>query len=330
MSNIRLTIDNLDMSDFVKSSNVSGNIDKFNRVLDVDLLPSTDGRTPAFTIELGSAINFYVDGVLNFVGVVFYIDRDTDNNLSITAYDPNVYLAKSYDSNSYLNKKASDIVRMLAKDFGVPTGDIADTGYVIPYLRMSNRTIREHIEAALTLSYKQTGKRFIVRNVKGKLTLIRGTDPKNRYAFISGQNIISAKYTQSIEDTITQAKVIGGAKGKESIVTAKNDAARKKYGVLQAIEEMDEKASPAQVKQRANTLLTERGKLSEEIQIEVLGVIEVITGSQIYVNEPMTGASGYYYVEADKHTFNGNLHTMSLKLSRTNDVEDVEADSTKK
>lgn len=327
MSKLRLTIGNLDISDFVQSAIVSGDIEKFNRVLEVSLLSTADGRTPVYNIELGASVNFYVDEALHFVGVVFYVDRDTVGNLSITVYDPNIYLAKSYDSQIYKKKKASEITRMLAMDFGVPIGDIADTGFVIPYLRMDSRTLREHIAAALTITRKQTGKRFVVRNDKGKLTLVQGTDPKNIFVFKSGQNIISAQYSQSIEDTVTQVKVIGGAKGKETVVTAKDDAARKKYGVLQVVETMDEKATASQVKQRASTLLKENGKVSEEIRIEVLGVPEVISGSLIRVNEEMTGASGNYYVIEDKHTFDGGLHTMSLLLSRTNEVADVESDN---
>lgn len=54
----------------------------------------------------------------------------------------------------------------------------------------------------------------------GKLTL---TNPRTGPAFIieDGKNLMGITYSRSIEDTKTQAKVIGGPKGKETVVLVK-------------------------------------------------------------------------------------------------------------
>lgn len=323
MSEIRLVKNTTDITSFVKTVKTSGSSEKFNRVLDAEMLATADGRKRAYTIELGSTVKFYVNGVLDFVGVVFSLDTSTDGSLNFTAYDSNVYLAKSQDTRIYKNKKASDIIRIIASDFGIKTGEIADTGYVIPFLMMKNRSLREHIAAALTLTRNQTGKRFFVWNEAGKLTLREGKAPAYRYVLSAGKNLMSVSYSRSIEDTKTQVKVIGGKKGKETVVISKDNDKRAKYGVLQAVEVMDEKASPSQVKQRVSILLKEQSKVAEQLTVEAMGVREVKTGTAVSLRDDMTGASGNYYVTNDTHTYSAGLHTMSLELTYTFELEQV-------
>lgn len=316
----------IDISSFVKSAKVSGDTTKFNRQLALDMSATENGRKKAFVVEEGNSVAFYHDGILRFIGVIFAQDITSVGELSIVAYDSNIYLAKSNDTKIFVNKKASDIIRILANDFGIPLGSIADTGYVIPYLRLSNITLYDMILKALTITRKQTNKRFFVGNKGGKLTLTEGVT-NTKYLFEDGENLISASYSRSIEETKTQVKVIGGAKGKETVVVVKDDAKRKKYGVLQVLEEMDEKATPAQVKQRAQALLKEQSVVSEQLSVEVLGVPEVDVGTPVYIVNEMTSTNGGYYVTSVNHEYSAGLHIMTLELTRTYELPEIEINS---
>lgn len=321
---ITVLLDNkYDITEYVTSASLSGDSTKFNRQLDLQLHPTTDGRTLNITIPEGSVLTFKSYDVPRFVGHVFSTQRTSEGSYSATAYDSNMYLAKSTDSKVFTNKKASEIITALAKEFSIPIGTIADTGYVIPYLRMTNKTLFDMVLTALTLTKKQTGKRFFVSNDKGKLVLKAGATTNQRYIFKDGENLISASYTRSIEDTKTQVKVIGGKQGQETVVTVKNDAARKKYGVLQALEVLDESATASQVKQRAQTLLKEQSVVSEKFNVEVLGVPEVDVGTAVYVQNAMTRVNGAFYVTSISHDYREGLHTMSLELSRTYELPDI-------
>lgn len=315
-----------EISDFVKTVTLSGDSNKFNRQLEVTFQASSDGRKATFKLTEGDLITFRYNNVLRFIGVAFKTDISSDGNLSITAYDSNVYLSKSNANKIFTNKKASDIIRALAKEFGIQLGNVADTGYVIPYLRFQNRTLYDMVLTALTLTRKQTGKRFFIANKAGKLTLVEGVKAYPRYVFKDGENVISATYSRSIEDTKTQVQVIGGKKGAETIVTVKDDTKRKKYGVLQIVEEMDEKATVSQVKQRANALLKEQSVVHEQLSVEVLGVPEVDVGTPVYISNQMTATKGGYYVTNVVHNYSAGLHTMSLELTRTYELPDIEID----
>lgn len=316
----------LDITEYIASANLSGDSTKFNRQLSLQMNMTQDGRTRGVTVVEGDVLVFRSYDAVRFIGYVFATERSSDGMVSITAYDSNIYLAKSNDSRIFINKKASEITSALAKDFGIPTGSIADTGYVIPFLRLSNKSLFDMILTALKLTYQQTGKRFFVGNTKGKLTLIAGAEPEQRFLFKDGENLISASYSRSIEDTKTQVKVIGGKKGSETIVSITNEGAQKKYGVLQALEVMDESATASQVKQRAQTLLKEQSVVSEQFNVEVLGVPEVDVGTAVYVQNEMTSVSGAFYVTSVSHDYNGGLHTMSLELSRTYELPDIDID----
>lgn len=323
---VGIILNNQGITQFVESVTLSGDTSKFNRTLSVKMIASENGRKRAFTINEGDPIAFRYNDQLRFVGVVFSYDISSDGSLNITAYDSNVYFAKSNDSRIFINKKASDIIRTLATDFGVWIGDIADTGYVIPYLRLSNQTLYEMILKALTITRKQTNRRFFIGNKGGKLTLTEGVS-NTKYLFKDGENLISASYSRSIEETKTQVKVIGGPKGKESVVVVKDADKRKKYGVLQALEEMDEKATASQVKQRADALLKEQSVVAEQLSVNVLGVPEVDVGTPVYIINEMTATNGGYYVTSVSHEYSAGLHTMSLELTRTYDLPEIEINS---
>lgn len=325
--NIRILLNGtFDISQMVETVDLSGDTSKFNRVLSASGIVTTDGRTPLFKITQGSRISLRVDEKLLFVGVVFAHTVNSNGSFSLTAYDSNVYLTKSSDTRIFKNKKASDIVSTLAKDFGIKTGKIADTGYVIPYLRMSNKTLFDMVATALKLTQKQTGKRYFVGNDGGNLTLSEGAKATTKYVFKDATNLISASFSASIEDTITQVKVIGGAKGKEQTVIAKNDKLRQKFGVMQALEVIDEKATTSQIKQRADTLMKQKGVIDEQYQIEVIGIIGVDVGTPVYVKNVMTGIYGAFYVTSVKHSFS-DTHLMTLELSRTYDLPDIDINS---
>ncbi|WP_336046778.1 XkdQ/YqbQ family protein [Solibacillus ferritrahens] len=321
---IRLFVGTLDITDTVKSVSLEGNSTQFHRTLTVELIASVDGRKPSFKLDEGQDVAFLFNDKIRFRGVLFSQEIGSDGSLSIKAYDSNVYLTKNTDSKLFREKKASEILTILARDFGIPTGTIADTGYVIPYLRLSNLTLRDMVLKALTITQQQTGKRFFLGNENGKLTLNAGVEAKSFLLASDGQNLMSATYSRSIDDTKTQVKVIGGPKGKETVVVVKDDAKRAKYGALQAYEEMDEKATPSQIKQRATTLLREQSGVKEQLTVEVLGVITVDIGTAVYVRNAMTGTNGGYYVTNVRHNIANSLHTMELELTRTYELPDID------
>lgn len=315
-----------DISELVTDVALSGDTKKVNRQLEVTIKATTNGRNRNLTIKPGRKVTFRYDGKLRFIGIIFSHNINDKGDVTFTSYDSNVYLTKSTNTYIYRNKKASDIIKTLGKEYGIPLGEIADTGYVIPYLRVQSATLYDLALKALTVTRKQTGKRFVFGNVNGRLTVSAVAKSPTKYVFENGKNILSANYSASIEETITQVRVVGGKKGKQTSVIVRNAELREVYGVMQAFEEMDEKATASQVKQRANALLNERGVVDETYEVEVLGIPEVDVGTAVYIKNAMTGVYGAFYVDSITHAYK-NPHTMALKLTRTYELPDIEVDS---
>jgi hypothetical protein len=322
---IKVVYNNTDITPVVSTVEWSGDVMQPCRTLNVSLTNTLDGRKRIFTFEKGAEIRFYNAGTELFRGVIFADEISRDGKHSITAYDENVYLTKSIDTRKFTNMKASDIVRRLCSDFGIPVGSIADTGYVIPKLILRDKSLYDMILTALTETKKHTGRRFILLNKGGKLVLQERKAQVTQFILENGVNIISARYSQSIEDMKTQVKVIGGDHDKNPIVaTVKNDVLVKKFGVMQHLENADSKLTKSQIEQLARQLLKEHGTIADEATVEAIGIDSVIAGTSVYVKEPLTGIMGGYYVITDSHRYENGTHTMSITLSATDELPTLE------
>ncbi|WP_232696182.1 XkdQ/YqbQ family protein [Brevibacillus daliensis] len=309
----------------VQSANWSGDITGPARKLDVSLVNTTDGRRKAFPIELGKELRLYSDGKELFRGLSFTHQIDDRGNMSVTAYDDNIYLTKNQDTQIFRNMTASAIVKKLCGEFGVPVGQIDDTGYVIPKLVLRDKTLWDMMITALTVTQKQTGRRYFICSKEGKLHLLARKEQPVRWVLENGVNLLSASYSQSIEDMRTQVKVIGGdEKKKQYVAVVKNEELIKRFGIMQHLENADNDATKSQVEQLAKQLLKDLGTINDDASIEALGISEVYAGTGVYVQESMTEIIGGYYVSVDSHTFEGAKHTMSLTLSATDDLPTIE------
>jgi len=84
-----------------------------------------------YPISEGSSVSLKSGGKNVFFGIVFSIKKSRDNIISVTAYDQLRYL-KNKDVYVYYEKRASDVVKMIARDYRLKTGTVSQTTYVIP------------------------------------------------------------------------------------------------------------------------------------------------------------------------------------------------------
>jgi hypothetical protein len=291
----------------------------------VTLSNTVNSEDQAVKFALGKEIRFYAeeDGayVGLFRGIIFSYDINEAGAAVITAYDENVYLTKNEDTRKFTAMTASSIVRDICKSFGIPAGTIADTGYVIPRVIFREADVWSMISAVLTETRKQNGRKFRVWASNGALNLTEKKDTVVRWMLEDGVNIIGANRSQSIEDTRTSVKVIGGDEEKSPISASVKDAALiAMYGTMQHVERADMTLNQSQITQLAKQRLADMGRVTEEVSVDALGLTDVIAGVSVYAFEGMTEIVGGYYVTADTHTFEGGAHHMSVTLSRTDDL----------
>ncbi|MNZ78216.1 phage late control protein GPD [compost metagenome] len=317
---------NIFLDSIVKSINWSGDIKQAARKLVVEISNTGDLRDLYMKFEKGGELRLLLDEKQElFRGVLFADQINSKGQMTLTAYDENIYLTKSKDTKIFRNQSASAVVKRLCNEFSIPVGEIHDTGYVIPKLVFRDKTLFEMMVMALTETQKQNGQRFLITSREGKLQLLARKEQKGKWVLENGVNLINASYSQSIEETRTQIKVVGGdAKKKELTASAKDGELIQRFGIMQHLEKPEQGMTKSQMDQRAKQLLKDLATIEDQAQIECLGIPDVVSGSCVYVKESITGILGGYYVSADEHKFENGSHTMSLTLSATDDIPKME------
>lgn len=306
----------------VKSVSVQGDVARAYRECTVNLTNTVDGRKRLINIQNGKEVRILVGNEETFRGIIFTNGQNSDGDESIVVKDYNVYLTLNTVRVKYVDKTATHIIRDLCKKFGIPLGNIANTGHQIPRLIMRGKTIYDVFITALTMTQKVTGKRYMLRSNKGKLDLVEVRSAKVWLRYESGRNLIDASYSESIEDVRTQVEYTGGDENAPVKTVVKKDT--DKYGIMQHTEHNAD-ANASALPGLAKALLNELSQPSKEMSIKVLGMPEMISGTAIIAKDELTGLSGGYFVLADNHSFStGGVHTMDLTLSKTLDLPVLE------
>ena len=288
----------------------------------------TTGRTGTpgqldFTVIKDNIINFQegnrvqlkIDGTPVFLGFVFKKSRNKDGLIKVTAYDQLRYF-KNKDIYIYENKTASELLKMIAGDFSLFTGDIEDTKYNIELRIEDNETLFDIMGNALDLTLYNTKEMYVLYDDFGKLTL-KNIGSMKVPLMITESSAEDYDYETSIDsDVYNKVKIVyedSGTKEREVFVS-KSDENIKKWGVLQFYETVDDRQK-GQATAEAVLELYNHKKRALSIN-NVIGDLRVRAGCMlpIFLNLGDIVTSTWLIVEKCRHSFNDNEHTMDLTL----------------
>ncbi len=261
----------------------------------------------------GNSVIFRKDGKNIFFGFVFVKDENKDEIIKVTAYDQLRYL-KNKDTYVYKNKRASDVIRTIAKDFNLQTGTIDNTNYVIKERIEDNKTLFDIIYNALDLTLINRRKLYVLYDDFGKLTL-RDVETM-KVGLVTGEYTIGDYNFKTDIDTDTYNKIKlyrdNEETGKREIYIAKDTSNINKWGVLQYSDKVNENTN---AKVKANSLLKLKNKPKKTLQLkDCLGDIRVRAGTSVMTFIKDIGVKQFMLVEEAKHEFNDNEHFMTIDL----------------
>ena len=274
--------------------------------------------------EEGDHIAFRYDDGDVFYGFIFTKKRTKEDIIEVTAYDQLRYL-KNKDTCLYENKKASEVIRMIAADFQLQTGHIEDTGYVIPSRDEDNQTLFDIINTALTLTTTAKGTMYTLYDEYGKLTLKSMKDMRLDLLICdeSGEDF---DYTSSIDtNTYNKIKVTydNDKVGKREVFIAQSKENMNKWGTLQYYESVsgDSKANINAIrtaaKIKADTLLTLYNAKTRSLSFKNLfGDTKARAGTSVYVYMNLGDIllKNYMLINKATHTYSKDTHFMDLEL----------------
>ena len=184
-------------------------------------------KDSVLSFQEGDAVKLSVDGTDMFYGFVFTKSRSgrTPNVIEVTAYDQLRYF-KNKDTYVYSNKKASDVIKMIAEDFGLSVGALEDTGYVIASRTEDNATLFDIAQNALDETLRAKTKLYVLYDKVGKLTL-QDIESMKLNLLIDADTIGEYSYSSTIDkQTYNQIKITFENKdsGKREIFIAKDSS----------------------------------------------------------------------------------------------------------
>ena len=274
-------------------------------------------KTPGLSFQEGDPCRFSVDGTPIFYGFVFEKARkgSMDQVITITVYDQLYYL-KNKDTYVYSNKTAAAVIRMIAEDFQLNVGALADTGYTIASRVEDNRTLFDIIQTALDETLKATSQMYVLYDDVGKLTLKNIGDMKLGL-LVDNETAGDFDYKTSIaSQTYDKVKLSYENKdtGKREIFIAQDGSSINQWGVLQYYEKID---STANAKAMADALLSLYNTKTRTLKLkDVLGDVRVRAGTMLVIILGLgdMNLSSYLMVEQVKHTFSNEQHVMDLNM----------------
>ena len=267
----------------------------------------------------GNQCVFLVDGKERFRGILMNQNQGDNKQLKFKAYDNGIYLANNKDTFVYKNKTADQVFSDVCSRFGIPTGEVAKCSYKIPEFTKSKTTGQDAVLDALSLDYKATGTRHFISSDKGKLSLLQRKDQVISFVVDGDANLYGYSYTKSIESIKTRVKMI--SKEGTTLAEKSNSSLEQKIGIFQEIQQPDESLTKAQVKDLVGSVLDTLDDPEETLTLNILGDPDVISGKAILVKIPHLDISRAYYVDSDDHTFEDNMHTMSLTLTTAAEIK---------
>lgn len=266
-------------------------------------------------LQEGNPVSFKYYGVKVFYGFVFKKERDKDRIIKVTAYDQIRYL-KNKDTYIYKNKTAAELLKMIAADFNLKTGTVADTGYKIASRVEDNKCLIDMIQSALEMTLQNKNKLYVLFDDFGNLT-IKNIEEMKLDIIIDNETAENFKYTSSIDgQTFNKIKLSyeNEKSGKREIYIAQDSTNINKWGVLQYFETIDDKVNG---KAKVDALLKLYNSKQRSLSINnAFGDPRVRAGSSVPVHLSLGDivAKNYMIVEKVSHSFEDDEHTMNLTL----------------
>ena len=266
----------------------------------------------------GNPVSFRFNGSDVFYGYVFSKSRSDSLLIDVTCYDQLRYL-KNKDTVSYENKTYTELLKMLAADYGLTVGTVADTKYKIPQ-RIEEGTLFDTLGNASDLTLINTGKVFNLYDDFGKLTL-KPYEEMLLPIYIDEDTAQDYTYTSSIDsDVYNRIKLAydNGETGEREVHVMNDTASQGRWGVLQYYAKLDSALSTADLQTKAQALLKYFNVIRRELTMKkVFGDIRARAGASVAVGMGLgdINISNYMCIEKAKHTFSHGLYTMDLYLS---------------
>lgn len=272
----------------------------------------------------GDPVSFSIDGKLQFSGWVFTKVIDRWGVINVTCYDRLRYF-KANASYAFYGQTVGEMIRQIAADLQIPTGEIADTGYRLPSYIQENKSCIDIIGEVVQKTLLNTGEIYVFYDNGSGVSLSRARDMIAPYIIGEKSLLLDYQYKTDIdEQTYNYIKLArpNEKTGMADVFGAKDSKTIDEWGLLQLYQQVDGTLNDAQVKAQAEASLECYNRRLRTLSFTSLG-IPLRAGQMLLMKIPGMGdinLDQYCLVERVTHTFQysdtfeGYDHEMSVEL----------------
>ncbi|WP_145333233.1 hypothetical protein [Paenibacillus xylanexedens] len=284
--------------------------------LEFTLIKGSVFQNQKFSYENGYVVRYIHGNQGVFYGYIFSVDSGKDEKVKIKAYDQTRYLTAN-QTYQFVKATAADVIKRIATDFQLKTGDLKQPSYVIPHMLFDNKKLIDMICEALDRTLVYGGKNYIFYDDFGKLVL-RDIE-EVPYGFVIGDHslLTDYSYTRSIDDqTYNKIKLYRDNKdtGKRDTFVHQDSSSIRRWGLLFLYQKADDGLNKGQIDNMLKTLMTLRNRETQKLKVDALGDFKVRAGSFVNIQIDELKINQYFLVDECTHKVQGGVHTMSLDL----------------
>ena len=195
---------------------------------------------------------------------------------------------------------------MILADYEFPAGNLAVTGVEITSMIINGENIIDAIQMLYGEATKKTGKKYRVYMQGRALCVEEKGSISAQYVLSEDKNITESHYTEKSENVVNRVVLYDKEGNRTGEVT--NGASMAEYGTYTEIatEEINVSADA-----KANSMMQDP---EQSLSVTALVDSSCIAGRAVSIADSATGIYGLYWVKSDKHTWENNVHTMTLEL----------------
>ena len=318
-----------ELTQFCTSVSIGGSLSEVARKLEVNMFYKIwDKYQINKQVGVGNIVWATLDNKEIFRGVVIDRSLSANEELNFTALDFAYYLTENKVTRNFKNTTVMSAVRDICKEVGVKVDSLSNSNIKINRL-IAQKPVYDAIMELYTQVSKQTGRRFYILMTGVGLNVPDIGSFKCdkviklcRDIYTTDGNLLNLRFKDTMGDMINRIKVYDD---KNNLIdTIQNDNMIKAYGILQ---ENYVKEEDKNYKIVANNMIH---GVDYEIECEVLGNYEYLTGKEVTIQVPFisTLANRKMYINADNHTWDieTGTFTTNLTLSYTKDMDLKEGD----
>ena len=279
-------------------------------------------RVTRVPCDMGANSRLWKESDLLFSGTILERARSNDSSvIDIVAYDNGIYLKRNYVYKAYTNTTPEAVAAELASEFGIKTGNLAQTGVQITR-NFFGTSIYQAIATMYTLAADQTGEKYQIRFVGDVMSVIKKEYNDQTLLLQPGSNLISARYADNASNCRNSVAIYNDALEIEDTVDDKE--CQDIIGLMQYAIKASAYDDP---KATAKQMLEDYG-ISTTITCECIGNTKLISGNSVVVREPVTGLYGLFWILTDQHTVRRGVYRTKITVSFRNLMDEQQAGST--